>query len=252
MSAIAYAYSIYPYTHELVQTITERRHLTPDTPSWHRLMLRDRFERHVSALTDAVLGLTPEALRAEIASASLQPGKIDPAAVRRVIAADPYCPLGTNESGFAFAFAFAETLAAGLSRADPADEAMVRDIILYGPQPFLAIGTVGPHSPTRPEVPATPGSRLEFEDQSRIVSLDSVPDASSLPVDVYWFLKAIGAGERCGSMIPGSDIQSMPGLAGKKLSRIIRKLPKRWTSLVASRNGAGGGYCLTLPPKTCP
>ena len=69
---------------------------------------------------------------------------------------------------------------------------------------------------------------------------------------VYQFLKAIGAGDRCGWMVSGNDITRAPGLASKKLKRVVEKLPFRWQRLVTSQRGSGGGYCLTLPPRSCP
>ena len=99
--------------------------------------------------------------------------------------------------------------------------------------------------------PDGPRPRLVFDDPSRTITLDGLADDDPLSPEGYQFLKAIGTGNRCGTMVPGRDITG-PGLAGKKLRRVVDKLPARWKKLVTSQRGSGGGYCLTLPPRSCP
>lgn len=97
-----------------------------------------------------------------------------------------------------------------------------------------------------------PAERLVFDDATRTIALDGVTDPAPLDPDVYQLLKGLGAGGRCGTVVSGPDITDLPGLKGKKLARIVAKLPARWKKLFVSRSGSGGGYCLTLPAKSCP
>lgn len=102
-------------------------------------------------------------------------------------------------------------------------------------------------TPAAPPLPAPPEPRLVFDDATRTIKLDGAADTEPLSPDVYHFLKALGDGERCGSRIPGVQIRQGPGLKSARLDQLIKKLPRRWRRLVKSKNGWGGGYCLTLP-----
>jgi hypothetical protein len=99
---------------------------------------------------------------------------------------------------------------------------------------------------------ASSGQRLEFDDYTRTVTLDGVPDDEQLDPDCYQFLKAVGRPGRCGTRVPGRLIADAPGLKGKKLVRVFNKLPRRWRDLIDSQSGSGGGYCLTLPCRDVP
>jgi hypothetical protein len=101
--------------------------------------------------------------------------------------------------------------------------------------------------------PATPVSveRLVFEDSSLTILLDGCKDDPPLTPTAYWFLKTLGVPKRLGHMVPSSEITGH-GLKGKKFIRVLRELPSRWRNLIKSASGSGGGYCLTLPPKSCP
>jgi len=98
-----------------------------------------------------------------------------------------------------------------------------------------------------------PPDRVVFDEESLMVTID---DAQTVLEPVaYQFVFAIARPGRLGSWVPGPEIQQRRGLTGKKLKRdVLRKIPESIRRLISSAPGAGGGYCMILPPppKSCP
>jgi hypothetical protein len=56
-----------------------------------------------------------------------------------------------------------------------------------------------------------------------------------------------------GDIVRGEVLRTLPGLAGAKLSRVLKRMPKAVRDLIRSKPAGNGGYWLQLPaPKTRP
>jgi hypothetical protein len=222
MSAAAYVYGIYgEETHQFVDLLRQRQRLPEGATDAERLVLEEGLDYHSQALAACVRGRFPP----------LTPEELGRAVDEAVIDADRY----RRAAGFDVAptpgDAFRFTLAAALAEVEPEIDAQLRQVVMAAltePRPRMPAAPA-PSPASQRRGATTP--RLTFDDETRTVCLDGRADAEPLPPDVYAFLKAIGDAR----------------LRGKKLKRVLEKLPRRWQPLVTSRRG--GGYCLTLPTR---
>jgi hypothetical protein len=100
--------------------------------------------------------------------------------------------------------------------------------ILWSPPPGGA--------PKRRLIKDPPHGRLQFDDMTHTVTFDGIP-SSGLDPEAYKAFKAIMNAN--GEKVTHNRLANVPGLKGKRLDRVLKRLPPKLRRMIRTRPGSG-------------